>query len=143
PGAGHVGVAVGRRRFLHVRRAAGRRRPAVDARVPGAVDRALRHLGAPGHGWFVIAAGGADQPARADGGGLLVEGNRPLRRVLPPEPAVEPRRRGRGVPRARPVPVLLLLGNDAGADVLPDRDLGPQRPGRPGTHLRRDQVLHL
>ncbi|MDR6297863.1 NADH:ubiquinone oxidoreductase subunit 4 (subunit M) [Pantoea dispersa] len=35
-------------------------------------------------------------------------------------------RRDRRVPRHRHVPVLLLLGNDAGADVLPHRALGSQ-----------------
>ena len=38
---------------------------------------------------------------------------------------VDPRRRDRRIPGYRPVPVLLLLGNDAGADVLPDRAVGP------------------
>ena len=32
--------------------------------------------------------------------------------------------------RHRHVPVLLLLGNDVGADVLPDRAVGPQSLGR-------------
>ncbi len=36
----------------------------------------------------------------------------------------------RRVPRHRHVPVLLLLGNDVGADVLPDRAVGPQGVGR-------------
>ena len=40
------------------------------------------------------------------------------------------RRRYRRVPRHRHVPVLLLLGNDVGADVLPDRAVGPQGVGR-------------
>ena len=42
------------------------------------------------------------------------------------------------VRRARPLPVLHLLGADARADVLPHRHLG-----RPAAHLRRDQVLPL
>src|SRR5476649_600428 len=55
--------------------------------------------------------------------------------VLPPELAVDPRRRDRRVPRHRHVPVLLLLGNDVGADVLPDRTVGTQSIDRKSTRL--------
>ncbi len=44
--------------------------------------------------------------------------------LLPPQPDVDHGRRYRRVPCHRHVPVLLLLGNDAGADVLPDRTVG-------------------
>lgn len=50
--------------------------------------------------------------------------------LLPPQPDVDHGRRYRRVPRHRHVPVLLLLGNDVGADVLPDRAVGPQSLGR-------------
>ncbi len=52
--------------------------------------------------------------------------NRKISGLLPPEPDVDLRRRYRRVPGHRHVPVFLLLGNDAGADVLPDRAVGPQ-----------------
>ncbi len=42
------------------------------------------------------------------------------------------------LPRARPVPLLRLLGGDAGPDVPPHRRLG-----RPAAHLRGDQVRPL
>src|SRR3546814_7031067 len=127
--ARHFGLAVVRRRLFA---ASGGRRAAVGGRVSGRVDSALRHFAAPRTRWPVLAAGGADQPARRDGGGLLLAGNRSQRRLLPSQPAVESRRCGRRVPDARSVPVLLPVGNDAGADVLPDRAVGAQLPGRQG-----------
>ena len=45
-------------------------------------------------------------------------------------------RHGRHVHRVRPDPVLRLLGDGPGPDVLPDRDLGLDEP-----RVRRDQVL--
>ena len=47
-------------------------------------------------------------------------------------------RHGRRVHRARPVPLLRLLGGHAHPDVLHHRDLGRRQPA-----LRRDQVLRL
>ena len=58
------------------------------------------------------------------GGTLFVERDRKISGLLPPQPDVDPGRRYRRVPCHRHVPVLLLLGNDAGADVLPDRTVG-------------------
>ena len=51
-------------------------------------------------------------------------------------PAAAADRHDRRLLRARPVPVLRVLGGDAGPDVLPDRDLGRAAPA-----LRGDQVL--
>ena len=53
-------------------------------------------------------------------------------------PAAAPDRHARRVHGARLLPLLRLLGSDAGADVLPDRHLG-----RPAQALRGDQVLPL
>ena len=51
-------------------------------------------------------------------------------------PAAAADRDDRGLLRARPLPVLRVLGGDAGPDVLPDRHLG-----RGAAALRGDQVL--
>ena len=53
-------------------------------------------------------------------------------------PAAAPDRHAGRLLRARHVPVLRVLGGHAGADVLPDRDLG-----RHAAAVRRDQVLPL
>ncbi len=73
---------------------------------------------------MVVADGRPDRSARCAGGTLFVERDRKIPGLLPPQPDVDPGRRYRRVPCHRHVPVLLLLGNDAGADVLPDRTVG-------------------
>ena len=137
-------AAVAHRRLLAD--AAGqsrRRRWPLGRGILGAVDSAPRHQLQLRSRWTEPADGGAHRPARPHGSGLLVEGNRAQRRLLPPEPDVESGRRHRRVPRHRPVPVFLLLGNDAGADVLPHRALGSQHSRRQEPRVLGDQVLHL
>ena len=67
---------------------------------------------------------------------LLVLGDHgPAEGVLRP-PAAAPDLHDRDVLLPGPLPLLRVLGSDAGADVLPDRRLG-----RPAAALRGDQVL--
>ena len=67
---------------------------------------------------------------------LLVLGDHgPAEGVLRPPPAA-PDLHDRDVLLSRPLPLLRVLGSDAGPDVLPDRRLG-----RPAAALRGDQVL--
>ena len=64
--------------------------------------------------------------------------NQTAHRLLPFQSAVGSGRHSRRVLGARPVPVLLLLGNDADPDVSADHHLGSRKP-----HLRRHQVLSV
>ncbi len=100
--------------------------PAVRDRLPA---RRRRHL---------AAAGAAHDPADPGRHPRLLDlGPRP-REGLPHLAVAADHRHARGVPVARHVPVLCLLGADADPDVLHHRDLGRGAPD-----LRRGEVLHI
>ena len=75
------------------------------------------------------------RPARR---ALLLARHHRQGRGLPPHGALDGGRACRRVPRARPLPLLLLLRDDADPDVLPHRRLGPR-----AARVLGDQVLHL
>ena len=117
---------------------------AGNARLPAggrqAVDRAARHPVPPGRRRHLAVAGDADDVPDA-GDAAVAAGDRHPQR---PRPRVHRRDAGPGerhdrrVRRARPVPVLRVLGADADPDVLHHRHLG-----RRAAALRGDQVRHL
>ncbi len=141
---GH-GPALGRRRRAGRRRGrgagamgAGRRGGRLAGRAKVALDRPARRQLLPGPRRPEPAAGDADHISGAGGRAGLVERDPRAGRVLLLQPALDAGRDHRRVHRPRPLPVLLLLGADAGAHVFPDRDLGAR-----AAHLRGHEVLHL
>ena len=100
--------------------------PAWGIGVPRGHRRHLARHGAAHHG-----------PHAAQRAGELALHHHPRARVLRPH-AHAADRPGRGVHRARHVPVLRLLRAHADSDVLHHRDLGRNQPA-----VRRHQVLRL
>src|SRR5690349_11059067 len=96
-----------------------------------------RHPLSDGRRWNQPAADPSDNVPHAAVRDLLGEYQGPPQRVYG-VPASAGNRHDRGLLRAGPGAVLLLLGSDADPDVLPHRDLRTR-----ASHLRSDQVLSL
>ena len=107
-----------------------------------AVDPALRHRISPGARWPQRPVRGAHRNPRHRRRLDLVARDRACPRGPLLLRAGHGRRDHGRVPGFRPVPLLFLLGADAGADVLSHRHLGSRRThpsGRKVRHLHDDQ----
>ena len=110
----------------------------LDRRRQGGVDRLAGHQLLPRRRRPHAHHAAAHLRARPARRARLVARHHRARRRLPPDGPVDGGRAGRRLPLARPVPLLLLLRDDAHPDVLPHRRLGPR-----AARVRGDQVLHL
>ncbi len=97
----------------------------LDRELRSPVDSATRHFIRTRSGRAEPGPGSAHHRARSRLGGDLLDRNHRSRRPVSRQPALDRCRRHRRVHRPRSVPVLLLLGTDAGADVFHHRAMGP------------------
>ena len=102
------------------------------------VDPPTGHKFSPCDGRFESPPGSAHSLSRDRVGGLFLERDTGSRRVLSFQSHDGPGRHYWCFFGLGSDPLLLLLGIDAGADVLPHRDMGPREQG-----LCSNQVLYL
>ena len=110
----------------------------LDRRPQGHLDRLARHQLLPRRRRPHAHHAAAHVRARPARRARLLARHHRARRRLPLHDPLDGGGAGRRVPLARPVPLLLLLRDDAHPDVLPHRRLGSRE-----ARVRGDQVLHL